>query len=122
MPQPPKTRDAIKKLLREFGPLSAVEIAEELGMSLKAISSCLSTSRTGKHKHFYIVGYRPQVGISGLPAGLYAEGNRKDAVPPPCDKKAIGARYYQNHKATIKLKRTTRRAGPFTSLITQVTK
>ncbi|KVP76902.1 hypothetical protein WJ94_15940 [Burkholderia ubonensis] len=122
MPQPPKTRDAIKKLIRDLGPLTAAEIAEELGKTLKAVSSCLSKSRSGKQKHFYVIGYRPQVGVGGLPAGLYAEGNRKDATPPPHDKKVIDARYYQNHKATIKLKRTTRRAGPFTSLITQVTK
>ncbi|RQZ08924.1 hypothetical protein DF105_01070 [Burkholderia stagnalis] len=122
MPQPSTTRNAIKKLISDLGPLTAAEIAEELGMTLKAISSCLSTSRTGKRKHFYIVDHRPQVGVSGLPAGIYAVGNRKDAAPPPCDKKGTAARYYQNHKATIKLKRTTRKAGPFTSLIVQVAK
>ncbi|KVN08211.1 hypothetical protein WT09_30780 [Burkholderia stagnalis] len=122
MPHPSTTRDAIKKLIRDLGPLTAAEIAEELGKSLKAVSSCLSTSRTGTRKHFYVIGHRPQVGVSGLPSGLYAIGNRKDVAPPPPDPKGAAARYYQNHKATIKLKRTTRAAGPFTSLITQVTK
>lgn len=122
MPQPSTTRDAIKKLIRQHGPLTAAEISEELGMTLKAISSCLSSSRTGKRKHFYIMGHRPQVGISGLAAGIYAIGSRKDVPPPMPDRKATCARYYVNHKATIKLKRTTRDAGPFTSLVTQVTK
>ncbi|MDW9243589.1 hypothetical protein C7S13_3067 [Burkholderia cepacia] len=102
--------------------MTVLELAEELGMNPRTVGSSMSNARVGKKKHFYIVDYRPQVGNSGLAAGIYAIGNRKDAVRPPPDKKAAGARYYQNHKATIKLKRGRRDINPFTALITQVTR
>jgi hypothetical protein len=122
MPQPSTTRNAIKRLLREFGPMSVAEIAAELGKKAKTVSSCISTSRDTKEKHFYIVDYEPQVGRSGLPAGIYAEGNRKDAKPPETDRAATSHRYYENHKARIKLRRGKKEITPFTSLISQITR
>lgn len=121
MPTPPTTREAIKRLLREHGPMTVLEIAEEMKKPASTVSSCISTARAGKKKHFYVAGHRPQVGISGMPAGLYAVGNRPDAEPPEHNRKAIGARYYQNNKARIKLRRGVREINPFTSLISQIT-
>lgn len=122
MPTKPTTRDAIKRAIREFGPMTVQELAEELGKNPKTIGSCISTSRSGKKKHFYVKDWRPQVGIAGLAAGIYAVGNRPDAEPFVHDRKATNARYYANNKALIKVRRTGRSSNHFTSLIAQVTK
>lgn len=122
MPQPSTTRDAIKRVLRELGPMTAAEIAEELGKPMKTISSCISTSRSATKKHFYIVDYAPQIGRSGLPAAIFKEGCRKDVPAPIHDRNEISRRYYQNHKAQIKLRRGKQEITPFTSLIIQVTR
>ncbi|ARL90996.1 hypothetical protein BOC57_35020 [Burkholderia pseudomallei] len=122
MPTIPTTREAIRHAIQEFGPMTVQELAEELGKLPRTIGSCISSSRTGKKKYFYIKEWRPQVGIAGLAAGVYAVGNRRDAEPYIPNRKATSSRYYQNNKGLIKARRTTRPAGPFTSLINQVTK
>jgi hypothetical protein len=122
MPTKPTTRDAIKRAIREYGPMTARELAEELGKSVKTIGSCISTSRSGKKKHFYVKDWRPQMGIAGLAAGIYAIGNRPDAEPFVQNRKATNARYYQNNKALIKVRRAGRQTNHFASLISQVTK
>ncbi|WP_186183761.1 hypothetical protein [Burkholderia gladioli] len=121
MPAQPRTREAIAQAIRDFGPMTCQELAQELGMHIKTIASCLSYARSGKEKHFHVVAWRPQRGISGLPAGVYALGDRRDAKPPVTDRRASQSRYYQNNKARIKVKRGNRDINPFTSLITQVT-
>jgi hypothetical protein len=120
MARAPELREAIKRVIREHGPMTVTEIAEELGRSLITIGSCISTARTGKVKHFYVKTHKPQVGRSGVPAGVYAIGARKDAEPPPADRKAGDRRYYAKNKAAIKLRRTPRANNHFRSLITQV--
>jgi predicted ArsR family transcriptional regulator len=122
MPQHPVTRDAIKRVIKDLGPMTYVEIAQELGLKEKTVSSCISTSRSGKTKHFYVVDYRPQIGRSGLPVAVFQVGSRKDAPFPETDRSATSRRYYQNHKAQIKLRRGAREITPFTSLIIQVTR
>lgn len=122
MPTKPTTRDAIKRAIREYGPMTAQELAGELGKPVKTIGSCISTSRSGKKKHFYVKEWRPQVGIAGLAAGVYAVGNRPDAEPLVYDRKVINARSYQKNKALIKMRRSGRQTNHFASLISQVTK
>lgn len=121
MPMKPTTRDAIKRLIKEFGPMTVQELADELGKPAKTIGSCISESRRRPEKHFYVKEWRPQIGVAGLPSGVYAIGNRKDAQKPETDVKATRASYYRKHKAKIKLKRGNRAINPFTALITQVT-
>ncbi|MEK6418437.1 MAG: hypothetical protein V4801_02455 [Burkholderia gladioli] len=122
MPTKPTTRNAIKAAIREHGPMTVQELAEELEKSIKTVGSCIASSRAGKKKHFYVISWRPQVGISGKPAGVYSLGNRADAPKPITDRKATCARYYKQNKARIKLKRGGRAITPFTSLITQITR
>jgi hypothetical protein len=62
------------------------------------------------------------MGIAGLAAGIYAIGNRPDAEPFVQNRKATNARYYQNNKALIKVRRAGRQTNHFASLISQVTK
>jgi hypothetical protein len=125
MPTKPTTREAIKRAISEFGPMTIQELAEELGKPVKTIGSCVSESRNTKAKHFYVKEWRPQVGISGLPSGVYALGKREDAPKPPTDLKASQARYYLRNKEKIKLrnklKRMRRQRNPFMTLIQQVT-
>lgn len=122
MSTPPITREAIKRLIRENGPMTVEEIAHELGKPKKTVGSCMSLARSGKLKHFYIKDHKPQIGRSGMPAALYAIGNRPDASRPTVDRKAVDRRTYEKHKALIKLRRSTRPESPFKSLITQVTR
>ncbi|MBB3256889.1 hypothetical protein [Paraburkholderia sp. WP4_3_2] len=116
----PKTRDRVKALIREHGPMTTEEIAAELGMLKKTISSCISNSRSTKAKHFYVKDYLPQRGRSGLPAARFALGNRRDAPFPETNRKATARRYYDRNKGVIKARRTTREASPFKSMITQL--
>lgn len=120
MPTPPRTREAIKALIREHGPMTTEEIADELGMLKSTVSSCISSSRSTTAKHFYIKGFRPQLGRAGLPAALFAVGDRKDAEPPEPDRKAIARRSYWKRKGLIKARRSTRAQSPFKSMITQL--
>lgn len=120
MPRAPELREAIKRVINELGPMTVEEIAEELGRSTITVGSCISTARTGKTKHFYVKGYRPQIGRSGIAAGVYAVGDRKDAARPAHDRRAIGQRYYVKNKALIKARRSTRAPSPFKSMITQL--
>ncbi|MFP3705939.1 hypothetical protein [Paraburkholderia tropica] len=120
MATPPKTRDAVTRLIREHGPMTIAELAEELGKPKKTVNSCVSSARAGKVKHFYIKDWRRQVGRSGLPAAIFALGNRRDAPYPGADKKTTDRRSYEKHKAIIKLRRSTRAASPFKTMISQL--
>jgi len=120
MPAPARTREAIKALIREHGPMTTEDLADELGMLKSTVSSCISTARKTPEKHFYIKSYVPQIGRAGLPAGLFALGNRRDASPPETDRRAIGRRSYRNNKAVIKARRSARAPSPFKSMLTQL--
>jgi hypothetical protein len=120
MSTPPSTRDAIKRLISENGPMTIEELAAELGKPKKTVGSSVSSARIGKVKHFYIKDYQRQVGRSGIPAALYANGDRRDAPYPGADKRTTDRRSYEKHKAIIRLRRSTRPQTPFKSLITQL--
>ncbi|VWB07722.1 hypothetical protein [Burkholderia lata] len=122
MPTKPTTRDAIKRAIKEYGPMTVQELAVELEKRVKTVGSCISSSRAGKKKHFYVKEWRPQVGIAGLAAGVYAIGSHRDAEPFTQNRKATNARYYQNNKGLIKVRRAGRQVNHFASLISQVTK
>jgi hypothetical protein len=113
MPQNPTTRDAIKRLIRRHGPLTCAQLCARLKKPMPTVSSCLSTSRSGSVKHFYIVRYEPQIGKSGMPAGVFALGDKPDAPRPEFDRAVIAKRFYKNHKARIAATRRKRNVNPF---------
>jgi predicted ArsR family transcriptional regulator len=122
MPTRPTTRDRIAKLLRDTGDMTAKEIAAELGMLERTISSCINTARNTKEKHFYVVDYERKVGEKGMWAKVYRCGSRKDAPRPIKDRRVYDARYQERHGAAVRLARRDGfdMSNPFAVAMTQV--
>ena len=122
MPTPPKTRDAITRLLQEIGPMTANELAIQLSMKVRTVQSCISTSRATPERHFYVIGYERQVGRRGLWAQIYQAGNKRDARTPVIDRSVTDARYREKKEAAQRLARHPgfEKGNPFAVAMLQV--
>lgn len=118
MPQQPTTRDAITRLLKEIGPMTAEEIASMLGKNVKTISSSICSARRKPQRFFYVYGYDFTPGFNGVPA-IYAAGRKQDAKR--MDKADVAHEYYERTKHVRKLRKHPP-SGHFDVLIAQVTK
>lgn len=122
MAQKPITRDAIKRILRDFGPMTMAEIAAEIHKPIGTINSCINTARKTKAKHFYIFNYDRRIGMKGGFPAIFAEGNRKDAPYPDTSRRTKDHRYYEQNKERLKFLRRGVTPGHFDMLIAQVTR
>lgn len=116
MPCVPITRNAIEKLLREQGPMTAAEISEALGFNRKRVDASIVEARKRyRHQIFRIAGYKRQVGVQGREAPIYGLGPDKDMRRPrmntPKDKKAIQERYREKYRYILRLRTQKRRHG-----------
>ncbi|MDE1179476.1 sigma-70 region 4 domain-containing protein [Paraburkholderia sp.] len=118
MPQPPKTRDAITLVLKEMGPMTAEEIAQELGMKLKTVQSAICIARKKPQKYFYIVDFVFTPGLNGVPA-IYAAGNKRDALR--MTRRERSKERYERNRPTRELMHQVMPGNPFGVLIAQVT-
>lgn len=72
-------------VLREFGPMTAHDIAEELGLTQKEVSLSINSLRRegNKYRTIYISGWvRTWQGIQPRPRAVWALGDQDDAKPP----------------------------------------
>lgn len=115
MPQPAYTRTGILVLLREFGPMTAAEISERMGLSRRSIDGCLIGSRAKYGtEHFRIVGYEPTRGSGGREKPIYGPGPGEDAKRPTYGLQAhreADARYRRMTRGLIRLRTNARRRG-----------
>ncbi|WP_027798275.1 sigma-70 region 4 domain-containing protein [Paraburkholderia dilworthii] len=118
MAQEPTTRNAITRLLTEFGPMTADEIACELGMHLKTVASAICIARKKPEKYFYVYAYDFQPGSNAVPA-IYAAGKKPDAKR--MEKALVSRLYYERTKHGKKILRQVQAGNPFGILIAQVT-
>jgi hypothetical protein len=114
MPRVPTTRDAVKKVILDHGPMTCAQIARLLGRKRHTISSCVNEANESGKKHFCIVGYDLHVGGTGRPAAIFAIGDAPKVLRPSANE--------MSGWALRRLSRKVRRIDPFASLITQVTK
>lgn len=124
MPSVPVTRDAIKKALRDHGPMTAPEIIETLGRPVEAINGSIRAARVKGTMHFRIIAYRRQLEHGGRQSPVYDVGPGADvAKPPPLGKKGHNEaqhRYAATRKAERRVFDAMRRGGkinPFMQLI-----
>jgi DNA-binding transcriptional regulator GbsR (MarR family) len=119
MPQPPKTRNAIIRVLKELGPMTADEIAHELGMNPKSVQSAICIARKTKEKFFYISDYVFTPGFRGVPA-IYAVGRKADAKRLTRSERA--KERYARKRPTRELISRLTPGNAFSVLIAQVTR
>jgi hypothetical protein len=119
MTQKSPTRDAIVRLLRELGPMSAAELGEILGKPTGTIHSCIADARKPGNRRFYIAGYGEAVGRQYRRPALFANGNKPDVDYPHLGM----AQKYKRHWQREKMRRRISAVGPtnpFATLIAQV--
>lgn len=118
MSSPPVVRDAIAAALREFGPMSAAEIADTTGLPRGKVNAALTNARANHPgKFFRITRWQFQVGRKGRETPIYAAAPGKDADLPVFDnahRKAVNQRNYRANRALWAAQRK-RRAGVATS-------
>lgn len=126
MPQPAYTRTAIQQLIRDNGPMTALELTEALKMNRVTVTSCITASREKYGTQFFrIASYRRQEGQGGREAPIYGLGPDTDVKPLKLGDKArreTQKRYADKMRATINARHRVRRnhgaaINPFEQLI-----
>lgn len=77
--------EQVRKVLEEFGPMTAHDIAEELGVTQKEVSLSINSMRRQNNRLgiLHISGWvRTWEGIQPRPRAVWALGNKRDARPP----------------------------------------
>lgn len=110
-----KTRQIIINALRELGPMTIHEIAEETGLPVRKVSRQICATRhMHPGKYFRVVRYQPLVGRTGKDLRVYAAEEGPD-VPNKVDEaarlKARQARYRNKHRAVINARNRVRNAN-----------
>lgn len=115
MPTVPVTRSLILDLLREHGPMTSAQVAQELDWPRSRVNGCIAKAR-GDHgtRYFVIVGYHAQRGRGGREAPVYAPGPGKDAPRPVFEEKKRQQRYRDKHRVLINLRSRVRRGKAVT--------
>ena len=92
------TKQLALKVIEEYGPLSARELADQLGISCPYGRAIVSYWK--KRKAIYISAYRRDTDGGALyPRGLYAVGNHVDArKPKPLSRLEYSRRHRHNKK------------------------
>lgn len=104
MPTPPTTREAILALLERNGPMSAGEIAAELGFSRPSVDASIRSARRVPGL-LHISDWKRSTGTRGRMGAIYKLGPGRDAKQPePFTKAETNAAWYRKHKAVIRLK------------------
>ena len=123
MSKPRVWEDRLVMALREIGPMTAEEIALELGICRTNVDTLLRRMKKRKGpRRVYVQRWlvAPEVRLC---TRLIAAGNKKDAPKPEYSKRAADERYEQKLKEQKEMKaRLFQVAGnPFSTLIAQVT-
>jgi len=110
MPVPPTTRDAIIQALRDCGPMTAVEIAQHLGVPRHRVESAIVTARKNwPGRYLRVIRYRQQTGVSGREAAVYSASRGPDAPRPSFDRAASRHAYYLRNRAILAVERQRRK-------------
>lgn len=98
-----QTVQDILYLLGQFGPMTRVEICQQLDLDRRVVSSIVSRmgrASTRCAKRLHITGYTyDHEGERTYPRAIYALGNKQDAQRPVPDHKATKRRYNAKRKA-----------------------
>lgn len=124
MPTVPTTRNAVCWALKEFGPLSAAELAEVLPLTRAGIDRGITKARAGGRRDYIrIHSWRRQNGTGGREIPVYDLGPGEDAPRPRLGVQArreTWRRYEVAHRAERRIANTLRRGGqanPFKQLV-----
>lgn len=123
MSKPRVWEDRLVMVLREIGPMTAEEIAAELGILRTNVDTILRRmKKPDRARRVYVKEWlvAPEVRIC---TRVLAAGNKKDAPKPVYSKRAADTRYAEKLKAQKEMKaKLFQIAGnPFSTLIAQVT-
>lgn len=88
----PKALEALA-LLRQVGPLTALQMSQALKTHHKTIYWAIRTLR--KRQLVYIHSWKRSYGTRGRWAARYAPGTKPDATPPVSDRRADATRHYR---------------------------
>ncbi len=109
-------RQAIIALLQKLGPMTTVEIADNLEWPPELISSAIVFARRkSPNQVFRVVGYEPTVGHWGPDRPIYAAEAGEDIPKPQVRRKARerakNRRWYAKHAAAEAAKKRAQRTG-----------
>jgi hypothetical protein len=112
MPVPPTTRDAIIQALRDCGPMTAVEIAQHLGVPRHRVESAIVTARKNwPGRYLRVIRYQQRTGVSGREAAVYSASRGPDAPRPVFDPRQGKRDYYQRNRTRLAVDRQRRRGA-----------
>lgn len=110
MPSKATTRTAVLELLAEEGPMTAREIAEQLGVHHRAVASSIRLAReTQPGQVFAIVDWRPTRGRGGAIAPVFHAVARPDAPRLKIDPMDRRRRYNQKVAGLVRLRQRIKR-------------
>lgn len=85
------TANAIRALLRDFGPMTRIELQREVGIPRDRVSAVVSRIHTRGEIHIQSYTYDDESGRR-YPRAIYAWGPGENAAKPKADKKEVGRR------------------------------
>lgn len=92
------------KVISELGPMTAAELAEQLGTTVASARASIATCRSmGDRCPLYILKYvHHAAGAKEYPRAVYAAGNTKDAYKPrPISRKESNLRHRAKKKLLV---------------------
>lgn len=112
MPAVPTSRKMLLALFdqEDREPMTAAEIAEELGWNRHTVDSIIryarpSEDKPDREKLLYIAGWKRSTGTKGRWGARYAPGNLPDVREPKRDSSKVrNARYRKKHGLLVKLR------------------
>lgn len=111
------SRDAVAQAIKEAGPMTAVELAEYIGVRRNRVNATLSHHREyGKSSSVFKIASWVWLDRFGWIA-QYGNGPGIDAKKPKPDKQANHQRYREKMKAVARSRNKTFAANPFGELI-----
>ncbi|HVM91763.1 MAG TPA: hypothetical protein VMT67_03070 [Terriglobales bacterium] len=113
----PHVQEGVKRLLRDIGPMTVVELARELGAHTETVRTSVNTCRKAQNKEVYILRFEYGTSKTHAPA-VYAYGNKPDAKRLTESKRKHLA--YERTKFKRALIRSGQTQNPFNVLIKQV--